>query len=69
MSTHDMSKPLSQPGTASAEEGHVFLDGPDGVAITLTPDAAITTGKRLVAAGEEARDQGNSEPAVSDRPE
>lgn len=63
MNTHDTTKPLSQPGVASAEEGHVFLDGPDGVAITLTPDAAITTGERLVAAGEEARSQGSSDEA------
>jgi len=33
------------------------MDGPDGIAITLTADAAVTTGRRLIEAGEEARRQ------------
>lgn len=45
------------PGTASAEGGNVFLDGPDGVAISMTPDSAEETGRRLIAAAEEARAQ------------
>ena len=51
-------EPFDEPGQASAEEGHVVLDGPDGIAITMTADAAVTTGERLIAAGEEARRQG-----------
>lgn len=48
---------LSESGTASAEEGVVVLDGPDGVAITLTPEAAEGTGHSLIAAAQEARRQ------------
>lgn len=48
-------QPHSEPGTASAEDGHVLLDGPGGIAITLTPDAATVTGERLVEAGRQAR--------------
>lgn len=49
--------PFDQGGTAVAEEGLVLLDGPDGVAIALTPDAAEQTASQLVAAAREARDQ------------
>ncbi|MEZ5654962.1 MAG: hypothetical protein R3E04_03575 [Sphingobium sp.] len=48
-------EPFTEAGEASAEEGHVFLDGPDGVAITLTPEAARLTGERLIAASNAAR--------------
>ena len=50
-------EPLTEPGTASAEQGVVILDGPDGVAITLTPDAAAATGHSLIKAAEIARRQ------------
>ena len=35
----------------------VLLDGPDGVAIALTPDAAEATGRSLLAAAQQARGQ------------
>jgi len=50
-------QPLSQPGIASAEDGVVLLDGPNGVALTLTPDAAARTGHSLVSAAEMAERQ------------
>lgn len=34
-------------GTADAESGHVLLDGPAGIALTLTPEAAAETARRL----------------------
>ncbi|MCJ8157787.1 hypothetical protein MKI88_10280 [Sphingomonas sp. LaA6.9] len=43
-------QPLTSPGIASAEGGLVVLDGPDGVAITMTPDAAARTGHSLITA-------------------
>ena len=49
--------PLSEPGVASAEQGVVLLDGPDGVAVSMTPDAAAGTARSLLAAVEEARRQ------------
>ncbi len=31
----------------TAEDGQVMLDGPDGVAVALTPEAAVETSERL----------------------
>jgi hypothetical protein len=50
-------EPQQQAGVASAEQGMVILDGPDGVAIAMTPDAAADTGRSLIAAAEAARAQ------------
>lgn len=50
-------EPVDVPGEASAEDGQVVLDGPDGVAVTLTPDAADGTATSLAAAATEARQQ------------
>lgn len=47
-------QPLTDAGIASAEEGLVVLDGPDGVAITMTADAAHKTGRSLISAADEA---------------
>jgi len=45
----------SEPSICAAEEGSVIVEGPDGVAITLTPDAAEETGRRMIKAASEAR--------------
>lgn len=42
----------TQPGRASAEGGLVVLDGPNGIAVTMTPDAATETGSSLLAAAQ-----------------
>lgn len=47
-------EPQASPGTAVAEQGQVMLDGPAGVAVTMTADAARETGRRLIAAADEA---------------
>ncbi len=44
-------------GSVSTENGQVMLDGPDGVAVAMTPDAAAETGRRLIAAAAEASAQ------------
>ena len=49
--------PQGEAGEASAESKVVMLDGPDGVAVSMSPDAAEETGRRLIAAAEEAREQ------------
>jgi hypothetical protein len=54
-------EPEEDPGVATAEQGVVLLDGPDGVAIAMTPAAAEETGRRLVAAAQEAASQRNAE--------
>lgn len=50
-------QPESEPGRASADNGVVILDGPDGVAVAIQPDAAEETGRRLIGAAKEAREQ------------
>jgi hypothetical protein len=52
--------PERNPGIATAEQGLVLLDGPDGVAISMTPEAAAETGRNLIAAAEEAAGQRGS---------
>ena len=49
--------PHADPSAVSVEEGEVLVDGPDGVAVAMTADAAEETGKRLLKAAAEARDQ------------
>ncbi|MBW4332217.1 hypothetical protein KY084_15250 [Stakelama sp. CBK3Z-3] len=57
MSEKPTTEPFDSPGVASVEEGHVILDGPDGIAITLTIGAARQTGERLIAAADAAARQ------------
>lgn len=54
-------QPLSEPGSASAEDGLVILDGPNGVAITMTADAARKTGNSLIFAAEIADRQASGD--------
>jgi len=39
------------PSEVAAEQGEVIVDGPDGVAVSLTPDAALETSERLLQSG------------------
>ena len=48
-------KPCELPGKASVEDGVVLLDGPDGVAVAMTPDCAEGTAESLREAAEQAR--------------
>jgi hypothetical protein len=50
-------KPWNEPSDVAAEDGEVVVDGPDGVAITLTPDAAVETSQRLLEGGLTAQGQ------------
>jgi hypothetical protein len=50
-------EPIRNAGVASAEEGVVLLDGPEGLAVALTPDAAEATAHSLIAAAAQARNQ------------
>ena len=47
----------AEPSVVAAEEGKVIVEGPNGVAVTLTPDAAEETGRRMISAASEARRQ------------
>lgn len=48
-------------GVATADSGLVILDGPDGVAISMSPEAAEATARSLLAAAEEAASQCSAE--------
>jgi hypothetical protein len=50
-------KIYNEPSEVTAEDGEVIVDGPDAVAVSLTPDAAIETSNRLFQAGVTARGQ------------
>jgi hypothetical protein len=45
------------PTKVYAVHGEVVLDGPDGLGLSMTPDAAAETARRLAKAAEEARIQ------------
>jgi putative intracellular protease/amidase len=46
-----------KPSRVYAVRGEVVLDGPDGVGLSMTPEAAAETARRLLRAAEEARAQ------------
>lgn len=50
-------QPEKQPAQVTAERGEVMMDGPDGIAISLTPEAAHRTAQALHTAAGEAKQQ------------
>lgn len=54
MSNHE---PYNEPTEVLAEQGQVLVSGPDGVAVSLTPAAALETSERLLKAGLQAQGQ------------
>ncbi|MEO8618169.1 MAG: hypothetical protein ABI412_02275 [Sphingomicrobium sp.] len=46
-----------EPSVVTAENGVVSVDGPDGVDVNLTPEAASETSDRLLEKSNEARGQ------------
>ena len=65
---HEFLSPYSDPMTVHAVEGEVVVLGPDGVAVSLTPDCAEESAKRLMAAANEARRQPPVSPPETDQP-
>ena len=58
MDDKNFGKPTyDEPSSVAAEQGDVIVDGPDAVAVTMTPAAAKETGKRLLDKSEEAEEQ------------
>ena len=53
----------SSPSEGAAEAGEVIVEGPDGVAVTMTADAAEETARRMLDAASEARRQLGTVPA------
>ena len=56
-------KPFDEPIHSAAEHGEVVLEGPDGLATSLTPAAAISSAERLAAAGRMAQNDPEAEGA------
>lgn len=56
---NDMTAPRAEdrPSEVTAAEGRVLVDGPGGVAVTFTVEAARETGRRLQRASDEAATQ------------
>lgn len=52
-----VARPEARPSQVSAVDGRVLVDGPGGVAITFTVEAARETGRRLQDAADEAAGQ------------
>jgi len=46
-----------EPSKVEAEKGEVLVDGPDGVAVSMTPEAAAETSDRLLDGAMTARGQ------------
>ena len=46
-----------EPSEVDAEDGQVIVDGPDAVAVSLTPDAAAETSQRLLFGAAKAQGQ------------
>lgn len=59
-------EPREDAGVATAIDGVVVLDGPDGVAVTMTADAAAQTANSLLAAAHEARRHAEMGPDAAD---
>lgn len=56
-----VAKAYDNPTETSAVDGEVTLDGPDGVGLSMTPEAAEETARRLTKAAREARGQAMEE--------
>ena len=55
-------KAFAKAMTAYAVDGEVVIMGPDAVALSLTPDAAEESGRRLLEAARRARAEKPGEP-------
>jgi hypothetical protein len=60
-------QPEKTPAEATAEQGEVMIDGPDGLALSLTPDAARRTALSIDAAACEAQEQSTDVTPSDDR--
>jgi hypothetical protein len=52
-----VSKPFDTPSNITAEEGEVLVDGPNGYALSFTPEAAEETSDRLLFGAAQAKGQ------------
>lgn len=68
MTSKDALEPRRDAGHATAEDGMVILDGPNGVAVTMTPEAALRTAQSLFAAARIAQQHPEHEPPQDPQP-
>jgi hypothetical protein len=61
-------KPHDKPSRVAAEEGEVLIDGPNGIALSLTPEAAEETSQRLLDGAVRAAGQKIAEQRRASRP-
>jgi hypothetical protein len=61
-------KPLDRPSRVAAEGGEVLVDGPNGIAISLTPEAARETSQRLAEGAAQAIGQKSDGERPTPRP-
>jgi hypothetical protein len=59
-------EPQKDAGRATAENGVVILEGPDGVAVTMTAEAADLTARSLHEAAQKVRDGDSAVPSEDD---
>jgi hypothetical protein len=52
-----MAKVYDESSHVTAEEGVVYVDGPDGVSVAVTPEAALDISDELLAKATEAQGQ------------
>jgi hypothetical protein len=52
-----MAKAHDTPSDVTADDGEVHIDGPGGVTVSMTPDAAAETSDRLLAGATQAQGQ------------
>lgn len=50
-------RPHDTPSDVTAEDGEIMLDGPGGVAVSFTPEAALETSERLFHGGLKGKGQ------------
>jgi hypothetical protein len=62
-------KVYDEPTNVEAEDGKVVLDGPDGVDVQMTPDAALETSDRLLFGAAQAMGQLIQEEQRHNKPE
>lgn len=52
-----MHEPYDEPTNVTAVDGEVQLNGPDGITVSMTPEAAVETSSRLFEAAAVAKGQ------------